>query len=270
VPCWICDWQGAGDAIEAYVREKISLSTVFVLVERANMEAILSEIELGLSGMVDPSNSAKAGELLGAELLVQGSLSESGANLVLSPLVVAPTLEDRSVRYTVFSGSGISLGATAIYSPTPRINLGLSANGFMLVSPKMTHWFMDFLNYDIVDGGAVAPVNRDIVIEGSKFSPSFGVFGKTRFEYLISRRMSLGLEGGYLWMPPFIPDKYVTGNHIQASNTADAFPTYMDKNGTFDFMGLFNVARVDGTTGSALMEFNPSSVYATLYLAVHF
>ena len=195
-------------------------------------------------------------------------LSEDGK--VLSPL---PTAVDRSVRYTVFSGSGLSLGAAAIYSPTPRINLGLSANGFVLINPKMTHWFMDFLNWDIVGDeatGDVSAVNRDIVIEGTKFGPSFGVFGKTRFEYLISRRMSLGLEGGYLWMPPFIPDRYVTGNHIQASNTADAFPTYMDKNGTFDFMGLFNVARVDGTTGSALIEFNPSSVYATLYLAVHF
>ena len=137
------------------------------------------------------------------------------------------------------------------------------------MAPKLTHWFMDFTCYDIT-GGTVEPVKRDIVIEGSMFSPSLGAYGNTRFEYLISKRMSIGLEAGYLWMPAFVPDEYVTGNHLQVSNTADTFPTYMDKNGTFDFMGGFDVARVDGTLGSELISFDPSSIYATVYVAVHF
>lgn len=378
---------GAADAIAAYVREKLSFSSVFVLVERANMDAILSEIELGVSGLADPSKAAKAGEIIGAELLIQGSLSEAGEGLVLaldlvdvsSASVIAsstrsiPRTEllasgaeylrssfqsqygisvygtagaafssreyyvpnyvtgdgeislvnhlvglydtgvsykplpwlgldvgylgvaagqfylnadgrvvsslsvtgtnpdgDRTVRYTMFSGSGLTIGATGTVSPTHRINISASLKGAVLFDPVLTHWFMDFANYGIDDSGSVGVVTSDIQIEGTKFSPSFGALGAARAEYLISKRMSVGLEGGYFWMPPFIPDEYKNGNLLHVSNTSDEYPTYMDKNGTFGFMGGFDVARLDGTIDSGLIAFDPSGLYAKLYFAVHF
>ncbi|HUW70511.1 MAG TPA: CsgG/HfaB family protein [bacterium] len=79
---------GVADSVAAFVHEKLALSTAFVLVERSNMDAILSEIESGLSGLADPTKAAKAGELLGAELLVQVSLSEVGDGLVLALEIV--------------------------------------------------------------------------------------------------------------------------------------------------------------------------------------
>jgi len=391
---------GAGEAIAAYVREKLSIGAAFVLVERANMEAILSEIELGLSGLADPATAVKAGELLGAELLVQGSLSETGDGLVLSlemvdvstgavmasvtrdmdrqdvvrgaddflrssfqsqygistygsagsgmmvesvfvprfiggdgsvsagspifmlvdagvsykPLpwlglclgfvsldvgqfyltesgkVVSPlsrTASDpdgsETVRYMSYKGSGPSLGLIAAMSPTPRVNLSVSAKGFVFLGGSLRYQLMDFASYDIVpnpgvdedldgvDDGTVDVVSRDIIIEGTSFDVlGAGFTGSVRGEYLLSRRMSVGVEAGYLWTPPFVPDEYTAGAIIHTSNTADAYATYQDKNGTFDFLGGFDVARVDGTTDSALVSFDPSCAYATLYVAVHF
>lgn len=391
---------GAGEAIAAYVREKLSIGAAFVLVERANMEAILAEIELGLSGLADPAKAAKAGALLGAELLVQGSLSEAGGGLVLSlemvdvatgavmasvtrdmdrqdivrgtddfmrssfqsqygistygavgsgimtdsvfvphfggdevtvtygsplfalvdagvsykPLpwlglcigvvsvnvgqfyltesgkVVSPLSEttsdpdgEESIRYMSYSGSGPSLGLVATLSPTPRINLSASTKGFVFVAGSLKYTLMDYASYDIVpntgtdadsdgvDDGMVDIVKRDITIEGTAFGPlAYGLTGSARGEFLLSRRMSLGLEAGYLWSPPFVPDRYTVGAISHTSNTADAFETYQDKNGTFDFLGGFNVARKDGTTDSEFVTFDPSCLYATLFVAVHF
>lgn len=78
------------------------------------------------------------------------------------------------------------------------------------------------------------------------------------------------IEGGYFWMPPFIPSAYRNGNLLHISDEAGEYPTYMDKNGTFGFMGGFDVARVDGTTDSELIAIDPSGSYAKAYFAAHF
>lgn len=373
---------GAVDAVEAYIREKFSLSTVFVLVERENMEALLAEIELGLSGLVDADSAAQAGELLGAEFFVQGSLSEAGPSLVLSmeqveastariissvtrsiprdellasgadflrssfqsqygisvyarggtaatlasyyipdfssdpstyspgslslgvwdlgvsykPLrwlgleagilglsapqfyfsedgkvlsTLSPGLQ-RTIRYSMFDGFGPSFGLSGIFSLGPRINLGLLARGFLLVDHALTHWFMDFYCYDIDDAGGITPVKRYIEMEAMTNAVPIGATASLRAEYLVSRRMSLGVDAGFLWMPPYQPDMFQTGNLMQLGNYTGGFDNPYDYNGTFDFMGGFNVARVDGSTGSDFIIFDPTGLVVTAYIAVHF
>lgn len=46
------------------------------VVERAQLQAILDELELGHSGKVDPETAAKVGKLLGAEWMLMGSYFE--------------------------------------------------------------------------------------------------------------------------------------------------------------------------------------------------
>lgn len=371
---------GAADAVAAYIREKLSMSTVFMLVERANMEAILSEIELGLSGLADPDSVAKAGELIGAEYLVQGSLAEAGERVVLSielvdvstgavlasvtgdmaredlvreadaylrstfqsqyglsvlggggslyslePAMVPnedysgvvpgnpfmglfaldasykllpflsvfagvisldsqqfylsddgrvqsplPTATERSIRYSMFHGLGAELGAGLDLSPTPRLNLGLDASFFSLLDHGLTHWFMDFKCYEIDDTGGVAEMNRDIEVEGSYSGPVFGGRAALRAEYLVSRRLSIGLDLGYLFMADYRPEVFQVGSYMQTSNQDEPGLPYIDKNGIWAFMGNFNVARVDGTTGSPYVSYNPSGLYATFTVAIHF
>ncbi len=50
----------------------------FIVVEREQLDKILAEQGLGLSGAVTPQSAAKVGSLLGVELIVTGSVSEFG------------------------------------------------------------------------------------------------------------------------------------------------------------------------------------------------
>ncbi len=50
----------------------------FVVTEREQLAAVLQEQDLGLSGRVDPESAAEAGRILGAEVLVLGSVTEFG------------------------------------------------------------------------------------------------------------------------------------------------------------------------------------------------
>ncbi|MBN1243085.1 MAG: VWA domain-containing protein [Spirochaetales bacterium] len=63
-----------------YFSERILLAAserrLFTIVDRANLQKILEELELQLSGLVDESAAARVGGLLGAEVLVVGSLVE--------------------------------------------------------------------------------------------------------------------------------------------------------------------------------------------------
>lgn len=70
------------NAVQAeYFGSQLSLAAsktkAFTLVERANLQAILGELELQLSGLADEENAAKAGRLLGADYLVTGTLFRS-------------------------------------------------------------------------------------------------------------------------------------------------------------------------------------------------
>ncbi len=61
-----------------YFGEQLSFSLaksdIFALVERKNLQGILKELELSMSGLAEEANAAKVGKLLGAKLLVAGKL----------------------------------------------------------------------------------------------------------------------------------------------------------------------------------------------------
>jgi curli biogenesis system outer membrane secretion channel CsgG len=53
-------------------------SKKFMVIERTELEQVLNEQGLGQSGLVTPQSAAKVGQLLGAEMLVTGSVTEFG------------------------------------------------------------------------------------------------------------------------------------------------------------------------------------------------
>ena len=55
-----------------------SRTRLFTLVERKDLQSVLHELELQLSGLSDDSAAAKVGKLLGAEVLVTGTLYRAG------------------------------------------------------------------------------------------------------------------------------------------------------------------------------------------------
>jgi hypothetical protein len=60
----------------------LSASPELILVERQRLNEALSEIELGISGTVDPGTAARLGRLVGAKALVMGRVFPSGDDLV--------------------------------------------------------------------------------------------------------------------------------------------------------------------------------------------
>jgi hypothetical protein len=61
-----------GPKVSALLNATLSAEPQLITVERAELEKILSEQELGLSGTVSPDTAAKVGNLTGAKVLVTG------------------------------------------------------------------------------------------------------------------------------------------------------------------------------------------------------
>lgn len=73
---------GSNKDAARYVQEDITSLLVnsgqFNVVERAKLGTVLEEIELGQSGVIDPATVQKAGMLLGAEVILTGTLAAAG------------------------------------------------------------------------------------------------------------------------------------------------------------------------------------------------
>jgi TolB-like protein len=79
MPLAAAEGSAEGTAAQAeYFGSQLSLAAsktkLFTVVERGNLQAILGELELQLSGLADEGAAAKAGKLLGADFLVTGTV----------------------------------------------------------------------------------------------------------------------------------------------------------------------------------------------------
>jgi curli biogenesis system outer membrane secretion channel CsgG len=76
------DKAGYGHNIGSGLADMLVTSLVeskkFIVIEREELENILKEQGLGMSGAVTPQSAAKVGQLLGIELMITGSVSEFG------------------------------------------------------------------------------------------------------------------------------------------------------------------------------------------------
>lgn len=73
----------AGAEAASLLAARLSAEPGLILVERQELEKLLGEQELGLSGTVDPATAAKVGALTGAQVLVTGRLFQSGEKYCL-------------------------------------------------------------------------------------------------------------------------------------------------------------------------------------------
>jgi curli biogenesis system outer membrane secretion channel CsgG len=77
------DRSGYGHNIGRGVADMLVTSLVesdrFIVIERAELDELLKEQGLGLSGVVTPQSAAKVGQLLGVQMIVTGSITEFGS-----------------------------------------------------------------------------------------------------------------------------------------------------------------------------------------------
>lgn len=83
-----------GSQVATLLDASLSAEPQIITVERADLEKVLGEQELGLSGTVTPDSAAKVGQLTGAKVLVTGRVFTAGDQLIL----VAKTIGTETSR----------------------------------------------------------------------------------------------------------------------------------------------------------------------------
>ncbi len=105
----------------------LGASGAFTLLEREELERVLREQELALSGLVDPAGAPKVGRLLGADLLLYGSFASSGAALRIDARVVRAETGEVSASAAVEGSPGEILALERELSGRLSAALGVPA-----------------------------------------------------------------------------------------------------------------------------------------------
>lgn len=99
-----------GRALAELLTTDLSQTDRLRVVERAQVQRLLDEIRLAQSGSVDPATAVRAGRLLGAGRIVQGSVDGSEAELRLQAAVVSvPTSELQMKASASQQGAAVQL-----------------------------------------------------------------------------------------------------------------------------------------------------------------
>ena len=77
-----------GPKIATLLNANLSAEPQIITVERAELEKVLGEQELGLSGTVSPDTAAKVGHLTGAKVLVTGRVFKADKELILVAKII--------------------------------------------------------------------------------------------------------------------------------------------------------------------------------------
>lgn len=83
-----------GPKVATLISANLSAEPQIVTVERADLNKLLGEQELGMSGTVTPDSAAKVGQLTGAKVLVTGRVFQAGDQLI----IVAKTIGTETSR----------------------------------------------------------------------------------------------------------------------------------------------------------------------------
>jgi TolB-like protein len=99
---------GLGPKVAELVNANLSAEPQIITVERAELEKVLGEHELGLSGTVDPNSAAKIGQLTGAKVLVTGRVFKADGQTIIVAKVIG-TETSRVYGEMVSGGSSATL-----------------------------------------------------------------------------------------------------------------------------------------------------------------
>jgi hypothetical protein len=77
-----------GPKVATLVNANLSAEPALITVERAELEKVLGEQELGLSGTVSPESAAKVGQLTGAKVLVTGRVFKAEEQTIIVAKII--------------------------------------------------------------------------------------------------------------------------------------------------------------------------------------
>lgn len=137
----VLPFEAGGEAVEEIATQAPDLLTAYLsaepslmLVERAQLDAVLSEMELGLSGTVDPASVAQIGRLTGAQLLVTGKSIPVQRDVVIVAKVIG--VETGRVIGDSISFSARGSVLDAVKELAARMVVKINDQGTMLVPER--------------------------------------------------------------------------------------------------------------------------------------
>jgi hypothetical protein len=123
-----------GADLQTLMTAQISGNPAVILVERAELDQALSEVELSISGTVDPTSAAEIGYITGAQILVTGR-----AFAVQKELVVAAKIIGVETTRVIGATSSMPLRGSVVQLSaelSDKVNSLLSERGSSLIAKK--------------------------------------------------------------------------------------------------------------------------------------
>ncbi len=137
----VLDFQSTGDELAAKGAEvavllnaQLSASPDLLLVERQELEKLLGEQEIGLSGTVDAATAAKVGAITGAKVLVTGRVFGSGGKYYLVAKIIGT--ETSRVFGEVATFSDLAAMDKAVEQLAPKIAEVIGKRADVLVAKR--------------------------------------------------------------------------------------------------------------------------------------
>jgi|ERR1022692_4128865 hypothetical protein len=128
---------GLGAKVATLVNANLSAEPDLILVERAELEKVLGEQELGLSGIVTTESAAKVGNLTGAKVLVTGRVFKTDTELFIVAKIIG-TETSRVYGELVKGGVDASISDLS-ENLAKKIAVDVAQKGDTLVAKVQTH-----------------------------------------------------------------------------------------------------------------------------------
>ncbi len=125
-----------GPKVATLVNANLSAEPQLITVERADLEKILGEQELGLSGTVSPETAAKVGHLTGAKVLVTGRVFKADKELIIVAKVIGT--ETSRVYGEIVKGTSAASITDLSTELAKRISTTIQQKGETLVAKVET------------------------------------------------------------------------------------------------------------------------------------
>lgn len=118
-----------GEAINNLLSTKFSHSTIFNLIERKNLDEVLKEQELQLSGLTDSESVVEVGKLLNADVILFGSITEAAGQFnITAKLIDVETGKTISETISIDKKDMIETSEKLDMAYVQKMGVGISIN----------------------------------------------------------------------------------------------------------------------------------------------
>jgi len=179
-----------GRALAELLTTDLGQTTRLRVVERARVQLLLDEMELGSSAYADPATAARTGRIVGAAHLVQGRVDGREADMAMQAVLVATTRPDTTgepVRETGGIEQIIDMQKQVAFSVYDRLGVQLTAAERERISRRPTENIQALLAFgfglEARDAGRFAEAAQHFA-RAQRLDPGFTEAGTLRNEML--------------------------------------------------------------------------------------